>query len=184
MGVYNCNECQELMDGESFSCECCGYGEGDGNILCEECSTEACCEKCDESMCVYCLKGSKDQFPCCNMALCRGEDCAEKHVVKTLDCGHKGCNFREDGGCLTCKKDKDTKSEKEAMAEDFKTIISILDKIKSKSIKEKLGNIIGDSENLKRKRLVERVEELEFSLKKARHICEACQCSASHDDDY
>jgi hypothetical protein len=38
MGIYECVNCGEVMDGESFWCEGCGFGEGDGNILCDGCA--------------------------------------------------------------------------------------------------------------------------------------------------
>ena len=41
MGVYHC-DCGVTLWGESFECEGCGRGGGDGTILCQLCA-EACC---------------------------------------------------------------------------------------------------------------------------------------------
>ena len=162
------------MCGESFCCECCGFGDGDGNILCYECSTEGGgCDECGESMCVYCKENG--DFTCCGLDLCGGEECAEKHVKKKLDCGHEGCNFHN-GGCLKCKMEKDAKVEKDAVKDDIDTVKSFLGKIKSNRVKAALESIIEDPEGKKRKRDDDRVQELEFNLKKARNACNACRC--------
>ncbi|KAL7538943.1 hypothetical protein ACHAXR_009588 [Thalassiosira sp. AJA248-18] len=171
MGVYECNKCGEVMCGESFSCQQCHFGEGDGNILCDGCANAGCCDKCDESMCIYCVEGSKGNFQCCGMELCGAKEdtaCAERHVTKTLDCGHEGCNFHE-GGCLPCETEKEAKAEKDAVTGDIGVIKSIMDKIKSKSVKAALESIVEDPAGKKRKRDKERVEKLEFSLKMARN---------------
>mmetsp|Transcript_19142 Transcript_19142/g.49424 ORF Transcript_19142/g.49424 Transcript_19142/m.49424 type:complete len:122 (+) Transcript_19142:34-399(+) len=47
MGVYHC-ECGETLRGESFSCEDCGFGEGDGTILCEDCAECHCDQPADK----------------------------------------------------------------------------------------------------------------------------------------
>mmetsp|Transcript_21819 Transcript_21819/g.36443 ORF Transcript_21819/g.36443 Transcript_21819/m.36443 type:complete len:135 (+) Transcript_21819:122-526(+) len=43
MGVYHC-ECGETMCGESFDCEECGFGDGDGNNLCQICAECHCAD--------------------------------------------------------------------------------------------------------------------------------------------
>ena len=129
-------------------------------------------------MCIYCV--DVGTFECCGKNLCGGEDkhkgsCTDKHVVKTLDCGHKGCNYH-DGACLSCENEKATKVEKDAVKGDVAIIESIMDQIKSDSMKAALKSILGDTDGKKRKREVERVEELEFNLKRARNACSACRC--------
>ena len=146
MGCHECEYCSELLDGESFFCECCG---GD-SILCDDCSTKGgTCDQCLESMCVYC--GQDAKFACCDKTLCGGDDCAAKHVTKKLSCGHEGCNFHE-SGCLICKNENDAKAETDAVKDDIGTIKSILGKIKSTSVKAALESIIADQEGKKRKR--------------------------------
>ena len=82
---------------------------------------------------------------------CGGDDCAEKHVTKKLNCGHEGCNFRE-SGCLICKNEYDAKAETDAVKDDIGTIKSILGKIESTSVKAALESIIADQDGKKRKR--------------------------------
>ncbi|KAJ1461057.1 hypothetical protein M885DRAFT_612227 [Pelagophyceae sp. CCMP2097] len=41
MGVYHCN-CGETLCGETFECQTCGYGGGDGNTLCDSCADGHC----------------------------------------------------------------------------------------------------------------------------------------------
>ena len=133
MGVDECRSCGDLLDGECFECEKCGYGMyGGREIICDGCSIMGTCDECNASMCVYCVKASKEQYSCCGMQLCGAngesedaeeetcesedaeeETCAEKHVTTTLQCGHQGCNFYE-GDCRTCKKKKGTKKRKSA----------------------------------------------------------------------
>lgn len=166
------------MCGESFGCKQCDYAMGDGNILCEECATAGNCDECGESMCIHCV--DVGTFKCCGQNLCGGEDehegsCTDKHIVKTLDCGHKGCNYH-DGACLSCGNKKAAKVEKDAVKGDIAIIESVMDQIKSDKMKAALKSIVGDADGKKRKREVERVEELEFNLKRARNACSACRC--------
>jgi len=178
MGVYECEKCGEVMCGESFGCEQCDYAMGDGNILCEECAKAGNCDECGESMCIHC--NDVGTFKCCGQNLCGGEDeyegsCTDKHIVKTLDCGHKGCNYH-DGACLSCGNENAAKVEKDAVKGDIAIIESVMDQIKSDRMKAALKSIVGDADGKKRKREVERVEELEFNLKRARNACSACRC--------
>ncbi|GFH46444.1 hypothetical protein CTEN210_02918 [Chaetoceros tenuissimus] len=104
MGIYYCHYCGKVMCGEWFCCKACKFGEGGGDILCQDCATGGFCNQCDDTglCCVYCVKKSKDMFPCCGMALCGAgtnegskdsSTCVSKHIMKTLPCGHKTCNF-------------------------------------------------------------------------------------------
>jgi hypothetical protein len=49
MGIYECDKYGKVMSGISYWCEGCGFGEGDGNILCDDCANEGGCDKCDKS---------------------------------------------------------------------------------------------------------------------------------------
>ena len=46
MGIYHC-DCGETLCGESFECEECGRGGGDGTIFCSDCAA-ACCAPAEE----------------------------------------------------------------------------------------------------------------------------------------
>ncbi|GFH46446.1 hypothetical protein CTEN210_02920 [Chaetoceros tenuissimus] len=190
MGIYECNECGKQMCGISFWCEKCKFGYGDGNILCEECANEGGCDECGEGVCVYCVEESKYMFPCCGMTLCGAgkytdEDnstCLSKHTMKTLPCGHDGCNFytgeaeKDKDKCFTCEKTKAAKVDEEATENDVDIIQSIMAKIKSSKIKAALQGVLDDPEGKKRKREDDRVAELESNLKRARNACNACRC--------
>ena len=145
-------------------------------------------------MCVYCVEEGKNLFPCCGLALCGASNgevitdpkeaaemdddkktCASKHVMKTLDCGHKGCNFQGEK-CLTCENATAAKKEKKEAEEDIAVINSIMGKIKNHKIKSALKAIATDPEGKKRKRENEHIEELESNLKRARNACNACRC--------
>ena len=67
MGIYYCDVCNELLDGETFSCITCGRGGGDGVIYCEDCIMTARCDACNERCCKAC--GDK-RFKCCGKVLC------------------------------------------------------------------------------------------------------------------
>ena len=145
------------MCGESFGCSQCDYAMGDGNILCEECAKAGNCDECGESMCIHCV--DLGTFKCCGQNLCGGEDehegsCTDKHIVKTLDCGHKGCNYHG-GACLSCENEKAAKVEKDAVKGDIAIIESFMDQIKSDKMKAALNSIVGDADGNKRKREVE-----------------------------
>ena len=118
---------------------------------------------------------SEESYVCCDKRLCGADDCGGRHVAKKLSCGHDGCNFHG-SDCLSCKSEKDAKVEKDAALTDIETIKSIMGKIKSEIVKAALGGIVGDPYGKKRKRDDERVDELEFSLKRARNACGACRC--------
>eukprot|EP00751_Fragilariopsis_kerguelensis_P014820 CAMPEP_0170762596 /NCGR_PEP_ID=MMETSP0733-20121128/2856_1 /TAXON_ID=186038 /ORGANISM="Fragilariopsis kerguelensis, Strain L26-C5" /LENGTH=156 /DNA_ID=CAMNT_0011102791 /DNA_START=112 /DNA_END=584 /DNA_ORIENTATION=+ len=108
---------------------------------------------------------SKKNFPAVVKILCGVEDpsdenCAGKHTEKTLQCGHKGCNFqKEDDGCRTCNITDEANVEKDAIAEDISTIKSVMGRVKSKSIQSALESMIKDHEGSKRKRLDEKEDE-------------------------
>eukprot|EP00986_Skeletonema_menzelii_P000212 scaffold57_cov149-Skeletonema_menzelii.AAC.3 len=90
-------------------------------------------------------------FECCGQNLCGGEDehegsCTDRHIVEKLDCGHEGCNYYG-GACLSYENEK--------------------------ASKEALKSMVGNVDGKKRKREIERVEELEFNLKRARNACSA-----------
>jgi hypothetical protein len=182
MGIYECVNCGEVMDGESFWCEGCGFGEGDGNILCDGCATEGSCGKCGKSICVYCAESG--EFSCCSMMLCGGEDegedtCAGKHRVKTLKCGHDSCNYN-DGDCKSCPKEAKEKNENDAVEMDKALIKSMIEKASSDSFKQHLQEFLNDPTNKKRKLEEGRVGELESSLKRARNACSACRCGRAN----
>jgi len=130
--------------------------------VCEDCATTGGCDRCDETLCFSCVK---EEFPCCGKILCGVEDpsdenCAGKHTEKTLQCGHKGCNFqKEDDGCRTCNITDEANVEKDAIAEDISTIKSVMGRVKSKSIQSALESMIKDHEGSKRKRLDEKEDE-------------------------
>ena len=137
MGCCECVNCDETSGYESHDCENCGKED-----MCVDCATAGGCDRCGESMCFSC---GEEKLPCCGQVLCLGKDrpyrnCARKHTgVKTLKCGHKGCNFqKEDDGCRTCTITDEANVEQDAIAEDIVTIKSAMGRIKSKSIKSAL----------------------------------------------
>jgi hypothetical protein len=84
------------------------------------------------------------------MTLCGGEDrgedtCAGKHKVKTLKCGHEGCNFNEpddDEECLSCPKEAKEKDENDAIEKDKVLIKSMIEKASSDSFKQHLEEFL------------------------------------------
>lgn len=176
------------MSGESFGCEVCGYAQGDGNILCDDCAVKGGCDKCGESCCVIC---SSETHQCCGMMICGNKEsynskeemrkeygveyeaCIWEHKVKEekLECGHVGCNFHE--GCYTCKMNKITKTEDDNIESDKEVVEELLKKASSDSLKAYLRGFLNDPRAKKRKRNDE-------SLEKYRNAVGNCTCDARY----
>ncbi len=120
-----CNFCAETItidEQNTYSCYMCGYGKNtlistgqehnNQNInICDECTMKYECSRCSGQCCPKC---ALNKFYCCGngVILCGSycptyvnddeeESCASRHIVKTLPCGHMGCNYHE-SGCWTC----------------------------------------------------------------------------------
>ncbi len=91
MGRHPCHDCGKATYGESASCPKCGYGEYDGNCLCASCfDTEVNCDVCGLDGCDHCT----EKCGWCDRKVC--ETCNNKLVQKKLECGHFGCEIKED----------------------------------------------------------------------------------------
>jgi len=180
MGIYECNHCGEVMCGESFWCEGCHFGYDDGIILCEDCATQGACDKCEKSICVYCVQVGK--LPCCGMVLCGGKDggestCASKHETSKLEeCGHETCNYNDTKTCLQCTKENKKKEENTDIKADKLLIKKLLQRLKSDKGKKLLQSFLSDPTSNKKRKREQNIQELELELKRARNACDACRC--------
>lgn len=176
------------MCGESFGCETCGYGMGDGNILCEECANINGCDKCENECCVRC---GDHKHECCGMIICgygkhgsykskeemrkeygvKYDACIWEHEVadKKLECGHVGCNFHE--GCYTCKTEKIKKGEDCDIEKDKVLVKELLEKASSGVLRDCLRGFLEDPRAKKRKRDSD-------NLEKYRNAVNNCTCDA------
>ena len=144
MGVYHCENCDEVMTGETFGCDACAYAQGDGNYYCQACAGgNSSCGKCGGSCCLRCSK----VLPCCGMVVCGSgnvdnfktaaamrkdasrDACIWSHrqalTSCAFACGHQGCNFRPEG-CFTCASDQTGKEEAAAVETDKALVAKLL----------------------------------------------------------
>ena len=157
--MYPCEHCGLKQVGESYGCVACGYAQGDGSILCEDCASCAACDLCGEDCCVRC----KEERPqCCGKILCGSgkkypsareqrkefgverDACVWKHTTKELPCGHPGCNLYTQGACYTCDKLKRKQTEDRAIKEDVKKVPELLGMVQSSSLAAVLTAWAGD----------------------------------------
>ncbi|KAJ1483678.1 hypothetical protein T484DRAFT_1949491 [Baffinella frigidus] len=143
MGIYTCESCDQELCGETFGCKACAYAQGDGNVYCDGCASNAPCGKCGDSCCVRC----SEALPCCGIVVCGSgnvdvlktaaemrasygvtrDACIWKHdeSASKLACGHQGCNFHPEG-CFTCASDKAKQAEAAAVETDKALVAKLL----------------------------------------------------------